>query len=109
MELLEVIESLPTVCILWKDTHSVICGCNQNFADFTGVPKDEIIGIKDLEDVLKDDQEILNTGQAKVGYQEVVTTPNGEKKKVYTYKGLWKDAQGQVKGLVACFFPGPVK
>lgn len=81
-----VVENAP-VRIFWKDRDSRYLGCNRLFARDAGCQSpDEVVGKLDFELGWKecaeayraDDREVIETGMAKLRYEELQTTVNGE-------------------------------
>ena len=104
----EVIDSFPGVCICWKDTNSVFRGCNANFAALFDKTPDEMIGIQDtIAHHVRDDKIVLKAQEPKYNIHETIETPTGVKMNILTQKGLWKDEQGTIKGIVVCFIEAP--
>ena len=99
--------------IFWKDENSVFIGCNQAFSEIAGLNSpDEIIGKKDSDLpwsygetglYVKDDYEVIKTGEAKINYEEVQTRENGEKTVGLVSKIPLKNEQGEVFGLLGIY------
>ena len=98
--------------IFWKDRNSVYLGCNRAFAQDCGLPGPEaIVGKTDHELVWHDqadlyradDQEVMSTGQAKLGYEEPQTRPDGSIAWLRTNKVPIRDAQGEIVGVLGTY------
>lgn len=91
----QIINTLPQH-ILWKDSKGVFLGCNSAFAkQFGFTTEDKVIGMTDYDfdwslklrdKYIKDDREIINTGQAKLNYLEEQRQPDGTVKIVQVTK-----------------------
>jgi PAS domain S-box-containing protein len=94
--LTSVLDALP-VGLFWKDRDSIILGCNQKFADDSGVsdPAD-MVGKTNLdfyppaqaEAYRTDDLEVITTGRSKLGIQESLLLATGKIAWVETNKVL---------------------
>ncbi|HEX5751324.1 MAG TPA: ATP-binding protein [Archangium sp.] len=99
--------------VFWKDRHSVFLGCNQQFARDVGVSSPlEVIGRTDLElpasslhagAYRRDDREVMESGVARIAFEEALQHPGGEASWVLTSKVPLKDSEGTVKGLVGIY------
>lgn len=87
-------------------------GCNRAFAQDCGLPGPEaIVGKTDHELVWHDqadlyradDQEVMSTGQAKLGYEEPQTRPDGSIAWLRTNKVPIRDAQGEIVGVLGTY------
>ena len=107
-----VLDSFP-LAVFWKDRQSVYLGCNQLFAEISGVKSPlEVIGKTNFdfsyteEEALKylqDDQSVMQSGISKIGLEETITLDNGEVNWVETNKIPLRDALGEVVGVVGTF------
>jgi PAS domain S-box-containing protein len=107
-----VLDSFP-LAVFWKDRQSVLLGCNQLFAQLTGVATPlEAIGKTDFDfssteeealKYIKDDQAVMESGLSKIGIQETITSPNGQLNWIETNKIPLRDASGEVVGIVGTF------
>jgi|GEM_PF-1131886 len=91
MEYLENIIACMPGNVFWMDQHDTCLGCNDNFAQFIGLPKKEIIGMtyEKMKQTAKwmagqtrtwqqDDAEIFATGKPKINIEESsMLLPNG--------------------------------
>jgi PAS domain S-box-containing protein len=110
-QLLEnVIDRFPGF-VIWKDTDSVIRGCNNNFALKCGYSSSsEIIGKTDYDlpfrpdeadSFLADDREVMRTGIPKLHFEEVEHVADNELMTLETSKMPLYDASGRVSGILA--------
>ncbi len=107
-----VIDTVP-LPLFWKDRLSVFLGCNQQFARILGAPSSkEIVGKTDFDfspteeeasAFQADDREVMESGQAKLGIEEMLTAANGEQRWLETHKAPLRDWSGNVIGLVGTF------
>ncbi|MFZ4557988.1 MAG: PAS domain S-box protein, partial [Pseudanabaena sp.] len=107
-----VLDCLP-LAVFWKDRQSALLGCNQVFATVTGLTSPrEAVGKSNSdfsfseEEKLKyilDDQEVMESGVAKIGIQETITLPNGNISWLETNKTPLIDSLGEVVGVVCTF------
>jgi len=107
-----VIDTVP-LPLLWKDRNSVFLGCNRQLADLLGlVSPEDIIGKTDFDlspidaeaiAYRLDDQQVMQTAEAKLGIQETITLPDGEQRWIETHKAPLRDWSGEVVGLVGMF------
>lgn len=106
----QVIES-TTNPIFYKGTEGRYYGCNTAFADFIGIPKEEIIG-KTVFDVAPKqlaqkyyemDQEFFKNPVTQ-SYEYKVANVKGEEMHVVFYKSAIRDDDGNVVGLLGHMF-----
>jgi PAS domain-containing protein len=81
-----VLNNMPSF-VFWKDLNSVYLGCNYLFASNAGLKSsEEIVGKTDYdlpwkdteaEGYRTDDREVMNTGKAKLNYEETQFTADG--------------------------------
>jgi PAS domain S-box-containing protein len=111
MMLQRIINLLPTR-IFWKDKNGVFLGCNTILAmDGGKKTPDEIIGKTDFEmswnkqadDYRKDDLHVINTGNAKLNFEEPQTTPNGNTIWLKTSKMPLTDFDGKIIGILGIY------
>lgn len=108
-ELLQsVIEHSP-IRVFWKDRESRYLGCNTLFARDAGFTEPaQVLGKTDFDmawheraEVYRaDDRTVMDTGIAKLNYEEVQTTPQGETIWLNTSKVPLRDANDQIIGIV---------
>jgi PAS domain S-box-containing protein len=104
-----VLDSFP-LAVFWKDRQSVLLGCNQLFAIICGMksPVESIgKGIFDFsytnDEALAyfaDDQQVMESGLAKLNIEEKVTLPSGEQQWIQTNKIPLRDSEGNVIGVM---------
>ncbi|MGB0720763.1 MAG: PAS domain S-box protein [Gammaproteobacteria bacterium] len=106
-----VIDHIP-MRVFWKDASLRYLGCNPAFAHDTGKSSpEELIGKDDhamswtdqAEAYRADDQAILDTGVAKLGYEEPQTQADGRTYWMRTSKVPLKDPDGQVIGVLGLY------
>lgn len=106
-ELLEaLIDSIPDL-LFYKDQNGYYLGCNQAYADFRGINKNQIIGHKDsetrpLEQALKyqkQDKYVLESGNTS-DEEEWISYPDGQGKYTYTIKSPLYNKKGEMLGIV---------
>ena len=105
-ELELLLESLPEL-LFYKDINDRLLRCNRNFAEVLHMSPEEVVGktTDDLypeqaQDMKRDDREVLETGQAKLGIIEAFDTPGG-RRWVQTSKVPIRDETGRlVVGLL---------
>ena len=109
--LLSVVENAP-VRIFWKDRDSRYLGCNTHFAKDAGYfSPDELTGKTDFDMGWKDqaklyradDEEVMNSGNAKLDYEEPQTTPDGNMIWLRTSKVPLRDKSNQVVGILGIY------
>ena len=111
-ELLQsVIEHSP-IRVFWKDKDSRYLGCNSLFARDAGLSgSDELIGKNDFEMGWRDqaeayradDQAVMTSGIAKLGYEEAQSTPQGDTIWLRTSKVPLLDGAGKSMGLLGIY------
>src|SRR3990167_1735809 len=99
--------------IFWKDNNLVFQGCNKQFAQqFAYEDPTEIIGKTDydfpfpphlVEAYRADDQQIIETGIAKLNYEERQIQPNGTQKTVLVSKLPFYDAEKIIIGVMGIY------
>jgi PAS domain S-box-containing protein len=103
-----VLDTIP-VRVFWKDTQSVYLGCNRLCAQDAGLNHpSEIIGKTDFdlawypeaEGYRADDRVIIETGIAKVGYEEVQPTASGTNIIVQTTKSPLRNTDNAIIGVL---------
>ncbi len=106
-----VLDTIP-VRLFWKDCNSVFLGCNTLFAQDAGflIPE-EIIGLDDTHMGWKDqaamyrrdDQEVMQSGQPKLHYEETQTTPDGKRITLLTSKVPLRDEEDRIIGILGSY------
>lgn len=111
-QMLELVLNALPVALFWKDRDSRILGCNQKFADDSGVahPADlvgktnfDFYPIDEAEAYRADDLHVINTGLPKLGIEEPLHLPNGETAWVETNKVPIRNALGAVVGVLGTY------
>jgi PAS domain S-box-containing protein len=106
-----VLDTVPAR-VFWKDLNSVFLGCNQHFAHDAGLESpDQLIGRDDYamgwreqaELYRADDRHVMQTGQAKLNYEEPQTTPDGTRLWLRTSKIPLRAADGKVFGVLGTY------
>ena len=109
--LLAVLDTIP-IRIFWKDRNLVYLGCNTLFARDAGkASPQEVIGRTDhdmgwreqAEIYRADDQRVIESGQAKIGYEEPQSTPGGSTIWLRTSKVPLRDTAGSVIGVLGVY------
>ena len=109
--LLSVVENAP-VRIFWKDRDSRYLGCNTHFAKDAGYfSPDELTGKTDFDMGWKDqaelyradDEEVMNSGNAKLDFEEPQTTPDGNMIWARTSKVPLRDESNRVIGILGIY------
>ena len=106
-----IIDSAP-IRVFWKDRECRYLGCNPAFARDAGLqaPAD-LIGRDDFamgwaeqaERYRADDQQVMESGQPRLDFEEPQTTPNGEVIWLRTSKVPLRDATGTVTGVLGLY------
>ena len=106
-----VLDTIPAR-VFWKDPHSNYLGCNRPFAFDAGLQSpEEIVGRTDFEmawaeqaDLYRsDDLLVMETGIAKLGYEEPQTTPSGDRIWLRTSKVPLFDVKGEINGVLGTY------
>jgi PAS domain S-box-containing protein len=106
-----VLDTIP-VRVFWKDRAYRYQGCNQAFAADAGqsAPED-LIGKDDFEMgwieqaglYREDDRRVMETGDARIDYEEPQTTPDGRTIWLQTSKVPMRDGQGRIMGVLGTY------
>jgi PAS domain S-box-containing protein len=106
-----VLDNIPQR-VFWKDRNSVYLGCNKSLAKDCGF-KDptELVGKTDYEtasaataDLYRtDDREVMETGKAKLRFEEPQIKPDGSEAWLITSKVPMYDNSGQVIGVLGTY------
>lgn len=103
-----VLDALP-ISMFWKDRDSRIVGCNQKFADDSGVARPaDLVGISNFEfyppeqaeKYRADDLEVMTSGVSKLGIEEPLLLPSGETSWVETNKVPIRNSAGDIVGVI---------
>jgi diguanylate cyclase (GGDEF)-like protein/PAS domain S-box-containing protein len=106
-----VLDALP-VGLFWKDRDSRILGCNQKFADDSGVSNPaDMIGktnfdfypTEQAEAYRTDDLEVMTTGRSKLGIEEPLLLATGNTAWVETNKVAMRNDACEVIGVLATY------
>ncbi|MCE3045436.1 response regulator [Legionella sp. 16cNR16C] len=110
---MSIIDLLPNFTIFWKNKDLVYLGCNQTMAHAMGLPSSNaIIGKTDFdlptpkiqsEAYRRDDQDIIQSGKAKLNIEEVQTLPGQGTRVLLTSKVPLFDVNGKVDGVLAIY------
>jgi len=107
----KIVENIP-IRVFWKDTELRYLGCNAAFARDAGVVNpEEIVGKTDFqltwheqaELYRNDDKQVMESGAAKLGYEEPQTGPAGEALWLRTSKVPIRDAREKVVGMLGIY------
>ena len=107
-----VLDAFP-LAVFWKDRQSVLLGCNQHFANSSGLESPlEVIGKTNFDfsfteekalKFLADDRSVIESGLSKIGIEETIISANGEINWIETNKIPLRDGLGEVIGIVGTF------
>ncbi len=107
-----VLDTVP-LAIFWKNRQSAILGCNQQFAQASGLATPaEAIGKNNFElgytaaeaqKFTDDDHQVMASGIARIGFQETITPTGSGQRWIETNKLPLHDWTGEVVGVVATF------
>ena len=106
-----VLDTIP-VRIFWKDRNLVYLGCNQLFANDAGQPSpQEVVGKTDYalswhkmaKQYRGDDQQVMDSEKAKLGFEEIQTHVSGEPSWLRTSKVPLRDDSGHVLGVLGIY------
>lgn len=107
----DVLDTVP-VRVFWKDRQFQYLGCNLPFAHDANMEKPEqLIGKTDYDlvwheqsDLYRtDDKHVIETGVAKLGYEEMQTTPSGGLIWLRTSKVPLRDPEGNIIGVLGTY------
>lgn len=103
-----VIDTVPQL-LFWKDRESRYLGCNLPFAGAAGLKtQDEVRGLRDeqlawpaqAEEFQRSDREVMQAGEARLGYEEPLYAANGARRWMRTSKVPLRDDTGEVYGVL---------
>jgi len=106
-----VLDTIP-VRVFWKDCDSNYRGCNQSFANDSGLSSpEELVGKNDwemgwvaqAEAYRADDRSVIDTGKPRLNYEEPQTTPDGRIIWLRTSKVPLFDSEGIIKGVLGTY------
>lgn len=98
--------------VFWKDRESRYLGCNIPFARDAGMASPEDLLGKDdyamswarnADDYRRDDREVMETGQPKIGYEEPQDHPDGTRLWLRTSKVPLRDPDGSIVGVLGTY------
>lgn len=107
----DILDTVP-VRVFWKDKNSCYLGCNRPFAHDAGLKKPEDLIGKTDHDLgwhaqatlyRADDLQVIETGVAKLGYEEPQTTPDGSTIWLRTSKVPLHDAEEKIIGVLGTY------
>ncbi len=110
--MLETVLNTIPARVFWKDRNLVYMGCNRAFAEDAGFKSpEEIVGIDDYkigwgdhtEAYRQDDRLVIDTGTAKMNYEEPAINPDGRKFWVSTSKIPLRDPEGNIRGVLGTY------
>lgn len=106
-----IIDTIP-VRVFWKDLHCNYLGCNRLFAQDAGesdpdalIGKDDFsVGWTDQAEAYRaDDLQVMQSGKAKIHYEEPQTTPDGRTLWLRTSKIPLRDEHGNIYGVMGAY------
>ncbi len=106
-----VMDNIPQA-VFWKDQNLTYLGCNRAFAEDAGLTSPaQVVGKTDWDMPWKeqaelyraDDRSVMDTGTAKINYEEPQTSPTGEQTWLRTSKVPMRDATGQVTAVLGMY------
>jgi PAS domain S-box-containing protein len=106
-----VLDTIP-VRLFWKSRDLVYLGCNRLFAQDAGMATaQEVVGKSDFDldwrdmaqQYQQDDRQVINSGLAKLSYEEPQTGPHGKIIWLRTSKVPLRDAAGEVVGVLGTY------
>ncbi len=98
--------------VFWKDRKSRYLGCNLPFAKDAGRERpEELLGEDDYamawhanaELYREDDRQVMESGQAKLAYEEPQDIPNGRRRWLRTSKVPLKNDRGEIVGVLGTY------
>jgi len=111
-ELLQLVLDTIPVRVFWKDLDLRYLGCNRLFAQDSGLAGPEhllglddfAMGWRDQADAYRaDDRAVIESGTARVNYEEPQTTPSGEQIWLRTSKLPLRDLDGTIIGVLGTY------
>jgi diguanylate cyclase (GGDEF)-like protein/PAS domain S-box-containing protein len=106
-----VLDTIPQR-VFWKDRESRYLGCNDLFARDAGAGSPaEVVGKTDAELAMRehaakyrrDDEAVMSSGQAKLGYEEPVSRADGSTGWLETSKVPLRDIEGGIIGVLGTY------
>ena len=102
-----ILDSVPAL-VIYKDTKNRIIRTNRYAAEIMGRPLHELEGKSDFElhpvegeRYYRADLDVIRSGQPKYGIIEPMMRPDGERRWVRTDKVPYRDATGEIVGVIA--------
>jgi PAS domain S-box-containing protein len=100
-----------SVRLFWKDKNSTFLGCNRLVAEDAGLDSPQaIIGLNDFmlfptqaEAYRADDLAVMESGKAKLNFEESLVTPNGKQLWLRTSKVPLKNNLSEVIGVIGTY------
>ncbi len=111
-ELLQLVLDTIPVRVFWKDLDLRYLGCNRLFAQDSGLAgpehllglDDYSMGWRDQADAYRaDDRAVIESGTARVNYEEPQTTPSGKQIWLRTSKLPLRDLDGTIIGVLGTY------
>ena len=108
--LYEILATLP-YSVFWKDTDFRYLGCNQAFAEATGLMPEEIVGKTDhempwadnAEIFIDEDKEVIRSGRTTIGMRRRLTRRDGSSAYIEWSKARLEDADGNIIGVLGMY------
>lgn len=109
--LLVVLDSIP-VSVFWKDRDLHYLGCNKTFLQATGLSDPQaIVGKTDFdlpwvgvaESYRADDRQVMETGTAKINFEETLTLSDGSIRRIQTSKVPLRNQDGTIFGVLGIY------
>ncbi len=106
-----VLDNIPER-VFWRDRNSVYIGCNKAFAlehgysdqsEVAGKSIHELNPSENVERFLADDLKVIQTGEAKLDYEESLTRVNGSHALITASKVPMFDREGRIIGLLGTY------
>jgi rsbT co-antagonist protein RsbR len=110
--LLQLVMNTMPQSICWKDRQSVYLGCNRQFAEDVGLADPaEIVGKTDYDlpsaefadHYRADDREVMETGVAKLNFEEPQPRADGAQSWLRTSKAPLRDSAGTIVGILVMY------
>lgn len=109
------IDCIP-IPVFYKDKEGSFLGFNRAYEEFTGVPRDKLIG-KTVVDILPSDEAahhhridlgLIKSG-GKASYESHYTNVGGKERDILISKAAFTDEKGETAGIVAAFLDMTVR
>ncbi|AFZ45918.1 multi-sensor hybrid histidine kinase [Halothece sp. PCC 7418] len=104
-----ILDSVPFP-IFWKNRDSVFLGCNQTYANLTRLPSpaavegktdfDFLLHTSQIEKIHQDDQEVMRSGQPKLGVEQHIINIAQQETWVEVNRAPLRNSRNEVIGLV---------